>query len=455
MELKGEGKDIDGTVYHRRVLSLAPKSGDRIRVMTYNVLADIHVEKYLFPHNAPQDLDKISRMEKIGEEIGRFAPDIICLQELQETEVEKYTKLESLVNFGHVFIARPPYEQPKPFAEGSAIFFDKSKFSLVKAHKLMLKMLPEVYDSEDVFSKEMIKSCVVAITILETKKGLFPEEGSPLRIAALSTHLPFNKNCGHVKLGVVALIMKTLARLKEKFKFSDIFLCGDFNFVPRSGLYNYVVNKRLDLSVDLREFSNQNYAEMILKSKGPEICFVEGDRRYEPYLKEKKPRVSSEFYEILVGIEPIIDEQELIRFVPDQKKNGKKKGSGQKDGGLKVSEDALVELSESLGFGSAYACVRNALIRLLLPDSKLIQYKLDPNEFENDVFFSFYGDSMKLAIDYIFFAKKGKLRPIRVLDVPDYKWLVSQNKTCPFGPFGSDHFSLVVDFELKPSLPEP
>jgi len=72
----------------------------------------------------------------------------------------------------------------------------------------------------------------------------------------LTTHFLFNMNRGHVKLGFIVMIMKAIQAIKKKYGVEDVFFSGDFNLIPNSMLYNYIVNHKLNLKVDLKEYSN-------------------------------------------------------------------------------------------------------------------------------------------------------------------------------------------------------
>ncbi len=72
----------------------------------------------------------------------------------------------------------------------------------------------------------------------------------------MTTHLLFNNNRGHVKLGIVFLVMKAILELKKKHHIQDVFFTGDFNVIPNSVLYNYITRNNLNLKADLKEYSN-------------------------------------------------------------------------------------------------------------------------------------------------------------------------------------------------------
>jgi len=86
-------------------------------------------------------------------------------------------------------------------------------------------------------------------------------------LLVVNTHLLFNNGRGDVKLAQVDLIMKSIEYLKleleEKhpgFNVNTI-LCGDFNAIPNSGVYEFINKGNFEwLSRKKNEISGQKYA---------------------------------------------------------------------------------------------------------------------------------------------------------------------------------------------------
>lgn len=440
MEESNPSKAIKADLYHRKTLAKKSPSSSSLRLMSYNILANVHVEPHMFPDNTPDEMDFENRLRLINSEIEAVKPDILCIQELEEKEEQRFSSIPSLASFDRVYQPRADHDTIKPKIEGSAVFFSKNRFSLLKKHRLTLKMIKEIYPRTDAFSSEMIKSCAASLLILETKEGdpLQRTSGSKTRLAVLSTHLPFTVTVGHVKFASIILIMKVLRELRKVYDFSDFFICGDFNLIPCSMLYDFLVSGSLDLNIGVKDFSMQRWALDLHKEKEVREFLKDFDRKRIPSSETKQSEVSEDFYRILLDVRPIIDEGELIRFSPPEETSSLD---------LSLVSEAFRELSKSMGFRSSYAEVKNSVIRSqnqssLSPDS-------DQPPTHNEISYSHFTKKMTLPIDFVFFHSQGTLEPISVLDVPDLEWMIEQDKGCPFGPFGSDHISLVVDFELK------
>lgn len=431
---------INASKYHRNYLSLKAPSSQLLRVMTYNLLADVHAEPYMFPKCSKEEIDQNSRFRLIHREIECFSPDILCVQELEEVESESFSKAGLLRKFSKVYFAKPVAEQPKPRVEGSAIFFAREKFSLVGSHCLNFKMTKDVYQETDIFSKEMVKSCVATVAVLEPKGFGLSNLNSSHRIGVVSTHLPFSVNQGHLKFAILVLILRSIAALKLRYGLNDVLLCGDFNLVPRSMLYEYLVSQSLDLGVDIRDFSNQIFVRNLLQSEGAERSVVEGDRRTKGLYHHQGRHQSDEFYKILSGVYPVFDDHGAVTFTPPHEVDHR---------GMQDIQKSFELLSQSTAFKSSYAEVKNQIITKDLEDKNRFSFSHDPGEFHNEAIYTHFANKMLLAVDYIFFNRDGKLQPTGTLDVPDFSWMMSKGRSLPFAPFGSDHISLVADFDVK------
>lgn len=72
----------------------------------------------------------------------------------------------------------------------------------------------------------------------------------------------------------------------------------------------------------------------------------------------------------------------------------------------------------------------------------------DEADNHNDAFLTHYTEDVKHTIDYVWYSSS-KYTVGGVLQAPDLNFLESNSIGCPFGPFASDHFSLLIDFVKK------
>ncbi len=85
----------------------------------------------------------------------------------------------------------------------------------------------------------------VGITVL-----LSPLSNPSLRVCVSPTHLLFNPRRGEIKLSQLALLLAEMSRVLDQSGLSvdstPCILCGDFNSVPYSPIYNFVTQGALN-----------------------------------------------------------------------------------------------------------------------------------------------------------------------------------------------------------------
>lgn len=102
------------------------------------------------------------------------------------------------------------------------------------------------------------------------------------KVLCANTHLLFNKNRGHTKLGMIVLILKIASSLlKNQAKDAAFIFAGDFNLFPNSMLYNWLSGRGLNLTTDLREYSNQAFFMTMSEFKDPIEISLHSDRKYK------------------------------------------------------------------------------------------------------------------------------------------------------------------------------
>eukprot|EP00897_Mesotaenium_endlicherianum_P005356 jgi/Mesen1/4849/ME000244S04027 len=132
--------------------------GFQLRVVSYNILAQVYVKSKLFPHSPAASLSSIkydllladgptpvpaatagpparrpparwkSRSQALAGELLALDADVLCLQEVDEFAAF-YEPLLAARGYGHVYAKRPGTKK-----DGSAIFFRKSRLSLAAKH---------------------------------------------------------------------------------------------------------------------------------------------------------------------------------------------------------------------------------------------------------------------------------------------------------------------------------
>ena len=160
--------------------------------MYYNILADSLVARDMYSrHHKYLDL-QFRRDMMFANEIDPLNPDIICLQEKQDSDTGL---LKKLVERNYMVLAAHQYDfkcRLPPRDDGLLTAFKMSKFSLVKRYELEF-FLPD----HPLLSKQN----VALFLVIESK-------ATKVCYLVINCHLLFNKNRGDIKYCQISLIMR-------------------------------------------------------------------------------------------------------------------------------------------------------------------------------------------------------------------------------------------------------
>ncbi|KAM3218396.1 carbon catabolite repressor protein 4 6 isoform X2 [Capsicum annuum] len=215
-----------------------PLHCERFTVLSYNILADYlaiaHQRKFYF--HIPQHIfDWEWRKRSILSELGWWSADILCFQ-----EVDRFQELEAELKLrGYSGIWKRRTGDP---ADGCATFWHASRFKLV--HEEFIE-----------FKKFGLRDNVAQICVFESlghqnKSSPAPSAspGHSNKVVICNTHVLFNPRRGEIKLGQVRVLLDKADGVSKLWDNAPIVICGDFNSTPKSPLYNYIAEERLDLS---------------------------------------------------------------------------------------------------------------------------------------------------------------------------------------------------------------
>ena len=117
----------------------------------------------------------------------------------------------------------------------------------------------------------------------------------------------FNKNRTHLKLCQLILIFRIIEQIKLKHDIYQTFFCGDFNLVPNSSIYEFIVNQNVNFEASLHEFSNQKLG-LIKTLEGNEDLLISLNNKYTPDNSQPKKFVRSlRLFENIITIVPILN----------------------------------------------------------------------------------------------------------------------------------------------------
>ncbi|XP_004527106.1 2',5'-phosphodiesterase 12 [Ceratitis capitata] len=231
-------------------------SGDYIRVVSYNILADLYADSdytrtHLFPYCPPYALKIDYRKQLYIKEIIGYNADIICLQEVDVKifDLDLVPILES-DEYGYQGVIA----QKGTCGEGVAIFYHKSRFEMYCKHELNIgegiRTLPlfadlwkKIENNKNLVERICDRSTTLQVLILKCK-----ENGRYLLVT--NTHLYFHPDADHIRLlqmGFAMLYVKHIYNdFLKKINLSDerelsLIFSGDFNSVPECGIYKLMI----------------------------------------------------------------------------------------------------------------------------------------------------------------------------------------------------------------------
>ncbi|XP_027329482.1 carbon catabolite repressor protein 4 homolog 6-like isoform X2 [Abrus precatorius] len=211
-----------------------PPHCERFKVLSYNILADYlaldHRNKLYF-HIPRYMLDWQWRKRNIIFELGLWSADIMCLQEVDRFhELADELKLKGYLGIWKMRTGNP--------VDGCAIFWQTSRFNLL-------------YEEFIEFNKLGLRDNVAQICVLESinQNGSLPSSLTGSRkVVVCNIHVLYNPNRGEIKLGQVRVLLDKANAVSKLWDDAPVVICGDFNCTPKSPLYNFIAEQKLDLS---------------------------------------------------------------------------------------------------------------------------------------------------------------------------------------------------------------
>lgn len=237
----------------------AIKHDTTFTVMSYNILAQNYVDSQpaLYALHEPDSLKWPHRFNAIKREIDDIDPDILCLQEVQQTHLVDITAYFTSKGYETSMYKKRTGLQ----VDGCAIFYKRHLFDVIECHfvdyfqpgirvssiwysirfvsfreKLKKKML--------IFRFQILNRCNVAVI---GKLALKSQPHKPFIIS--TTHLLFNPRRKDVRLAQIQVLLAELDRIaRDDHQFhqlSPIILTGDFNVQQSSNEYRLLIGKKV------------------------------------------------------------------------------------------------------------------------------------------------------------------------------------------------------------------
>jgi mRNA deadenylase 3'-5' endonuclease subunit Ccr4 len=246
------------TVHGRKLCSALPLSSSNpyIRVLTYNLLADIYIQNREFWPNiheslrdwegARRPLQRAFLVDKLVKEGG--AADVLCLQEADTFKFEEdFGVLFKELGLDYVQQGFPQLSGAKTKKKGKKGDTPHVVSCIVVYNKELLELVAEDHRS---------RSVIVAFKLRNKEDDVKNSEETPARfLYVINVHLEGHPYLEDQRFLQVTSSLKNLKKMVEKFephKVNDennppaVLICGDFNSTPAESLFKMLYSGKLE-----------------------------------------------------------------------------------------------------------------------------------------------------------------------------------------------------------------
>ena len=240
--------------------------GAVLRVMSYNLLAEVYATKQLFPYCPLWALNWGYRRQLILKELQRHSADVICLQECQADHYEGFL-LPRLQRLGYEGIYKAKTREAmgrKGKIDGVAILYRRARLRLLdtqeveyntialeeakQGHYALAELSPAENERRtERILKRLCKDNVGLITMFETVPEGFDDNPAlsaaaratgPQQICVATTHMFWDPEFADVKYIQTYSLLQELAHIVGAE--TPLILTGDFNSTPDSAVVEYL-----------------------------------------------------------------------------------------------------------------------------------------------------------------------------------------------------------------------
>ncbi|KAJ8913038.1 hypothetical protein NQ315_002054 [Exocentrus adspersus] len=378
------------------------KPGFIFTLMCYNVLAQDLLSKhpYLYNRHDKEHLAWNVRWNNIIQEITKYKPDILCLQEVQESHVSNYFSVLETIGYSGVYKKRTGER-----TDGCALYYKTDIIHLVE-HTSVEYFQPNIA----ILNRDNVG------LIAKFSPKLHPSK----EFVVATTHLLYNPRRQDVRLAQVQLLLTELERISYnsslESNYLPIILTGDLNSTPDSPVYEFITKGKLKYDIlsprSLKKDSNMFTGKILI----PAELRITDNCQHANLLEKRKKNASLSRSEEVSAIDLFHSERDFKMEDENKKIDSKLFSTGT--------------LSHNFAFKSVY-CHGNP---------------------PNNEGTTFQGQWM--TVDYIFYSTKkqdvhseDKLKLLSRYRLPTKEEL--QGVIVPNSVLGSDHLSLLAKFKLE------
>ncbi|KAJ7959013.1 Carbon catabolite repressor 4-like protein [Quillaja saponaria] len=188
---------------------LSQSSNDTLRILSYNILADLYTSGKYESYCPSWALVWEYRRQNLLQEIIKYNADILCLQEVQSNHFDNFLKPElTKLGYSVLFTKRDHLVYAGEYiTDGCATFYRRDRFKAIRVCEL-----------------EFAKMASRVVNALE----------------------PGLQSVVNIDLRKVAALVDELENIIAQLQI-PLLVCGDFNSLPLSDPHKFIVTGRLDL----------------------------------------------------------------------------------------------------------------------------------------------------------------------------------------------------------------
>jgi len=221
----------------------------KVRILSYNVLADIYATKQLYPYCPMWALSWRVRRKILLREILAYDADIICLQEVQQDHYTEffYKELEGL-GYQGLYKAKTRVAGK---IDGCYTLYKKERFRLVESNTIEFNSVARAIARTNAFEqrndalRRLLKDNVAQIIVLERLDGDMSHTQGGNTLCLANTHIFWDPEYSDVKLWQTHLLLQELERVVRNRKNIPLIFCGDFNSMPSEAVVELLKSEKV------------------------------------------------------------------------------------------------------------------------------------------------------------------------------------------------------------------
>lgn len=211
---------------------------DTITVASYNILCPTYATTHSFSYVPSWALQWEARKETILQEASSYGADILCIQEMDTGSYLDYFReqFKARGDYDSVFYqksrARTMVEGEKRLVDGCAIFWKGQFFQMIEQRCIYLSQLfsqKSISENEHIANRFLPRDNIGLVVVLE-------REGNRHTVV-VNTHIHWDPEYPDVKTLQGIMLVKEIEGVMQRYPSAELVVCGDFNSLPNSSLY--------------------------------------------------------------------------------------------------------------------------------------------------------------------------------------------------------------------------